>query len=182
MEKYKRISLDERMEIARMNQEGYSIRKIALRLGRSPTAIHRELQLHSANGSYDPQYAHEQFLQAQHNKGRGSKISSKSDLMNDIRDLLLSGKSPAQVCAILEHRSGVDTVSVNTIYRAIRAGEIPDVNMETIRPKTIKMFSNGCLIVPQHIRENLGLLDGDSFTLEVTDTMDLVFRKVKNEE
>lgn len=178
MEKYTRISFDERVKIARLRQEGYSIRKIASLIGRNPATVYRELQLHSVNGFYNPNYAQEQYLSAQKNKGRSSIIKSNMELVNDIRELLLSGKSPEQVCAILKEKDNVETVCVNTVYRAIKAGDIPDISMETIKPKSAKMFNNGCLTVPAHIREKLGLMDGDIFLIKITDDNDLIFRKI----
>ena len=59
--KYKHLSLEERCQIARLHEDGQSLRQIAAALDRPPSTISRELKRNGGRRvGYKPSYAHEQ--------------------------------------------------------------------------------------------------------------------------
>ena len=60
--KYEQLSLDDRLEIARLQASGFSVRQIAAALDRSPSSISRELRRNSGRHvGYKASYAQEQM-------------------------------------------------------------------------------------------------------------------------
>src|SRR5436190_19544023 len=54
------LTRDERYEIARLGDLGWSVRRVAARLGRAPSTVSRELRRnrHGPSGHYLPEHAH----------------------------------------------------------------------------------------------------------------------------
>jgi IS30 family transposase len=68
--KYEQLSLEERCAIARLHEDGQSIRQIAANLDRAASTISRELK-RNGTGDYKPAYADEQ---AWARRWRGSRM------------------------------------------------------------------------------------------------------------
>jgi transposase, IS30 family len=95
MSSYKQLSLEERCSIARLHEDGQSIRQIAATLDRQPSTIARELKRNTGNTvGYKPAYA-----QAQTGARRwsGSRLERDDGLRQIVLDRLASGWSPEQV-------------------------------------------------------------------------------------
>jgi transposase, IS30 family len=120
---YDQLSLEERCSIARLREDGQSIRQTAAALDRSPSSVSRELNRNAGSGPrsgpYRPSYA-----QAQTNARRwnGSRLDRDDALRGQVLALLAQGWSPEQIAGRLKREAGGQTViGVETIYRFIYA-------------------------------------------------------------
>jgi IS30 family transposase len=112
-EKYRQLSVEERIEIARLSSQGGSIRQIAAALDRAPSSIARELKRNSGvQVGYKPSFAHEQ---ARARRWSGSRLDRDAQLRDEVLGRLASGWSPEQVAG---HSGRIGTES---IYRFIYA-------------------------------------------------------------
>jgi IS30 family transposase len=116
---YVQLSLDDRCQIARLHQEGRSIRQIAASLHRAPSTIARELKRNSGRkADYRPAYANEQ---TKARRWKGSKLERQPQLRNAVLQRLARGWSPEQVAGRMARDAGTSVVSYETIYRFIYA-------------------------------------------------------------
>jgi IS30 family transposase len=118
-QRYAQLSLDERIELARLQAEGSSIRQIAARLDRAPSTIGRELKRNkAATKAYKPVLAEER---AAARRWKGSRIERQATLRQTILAALSAGLSPEQVAGRLALESGHKVISHESIYRFIYA-------------------------------------------------------------
>jgi IS30 family transposase len=124
--RYRRLSLDERHQIAAMKKSKASIREIGRELGRSPSSISRELARHAkANGGYVATSAQARADQVAQDRGRGAspaRLATRPRLREEVQDRLKRKDSPEQIA----HRLRVDFpedpemwVSHETIYQSL---------------------------------------------------------------
>ena len=98
------LSQDERIEIADLRRAGMSMRQIAVRLGRAPSTISRELRRNAAgSGEYRPFEAHRQAA-ARRARTRLRRIETSSQLRRVVGELLAQRWSPQQVSRHLRLR------------------------------------------------------------------------------
>ena len=75
MSRYRQLSIEERCSIARLHEDGQSIRQIATALDRQPSTIARELKRNAgAKVGYQPAYAQAQ-TDARRWSGRGWSVT-----------------------------------------------------------------------------------------------------------
>jgi len=116
---YEQLSLEDRCEIARLHQNGCSIRKIAASLDRAPSTIARELKRNSGRKvGYKPAYANEQ---TRARRWKGSKFERYPELREAVFERLASGWSPEQVAGRRALQQDAPAISHETIYRFIYA-------------------------------------------------------------
>jgi IS30 family transposase len=102
--KYAQLSLEERCDVARLHNEGRSIRQIAAALGRSASSLSRELKRNRGQQiGYKPAYAQER---AKARRWKGSKLDRNAALRDEVLACLRKGWSPEQVCGWLERQHG----------------------------------------------------------------------------
>ncbi len=100
-QRYRQLSLDERIEIARLRVAGWSWRRIGAAIGRSHTTVSRELRRNSRAtkawpGGYAPARAQELALRRRRWDCR-FKLVRQPDLRDRIRQGLAMGHSPEQM-------------------------------------------------------------------------------------
>jgi IS30 family transposase len=118
-QKYRQIDIEERCAIARLSEEGRSIRQIAAALDRSPSSIARELKRNSGKQSgYKPTQA-EQRSRAR--RWSGSKLDRDAALRDLVLNQLSHGWSPEQIVGRSRPADGRPLIGVETIYRFIYA-------------------------------------------------------------
>ena len=118
-EVYQHLGADERYRIARLREDGQSIRQIAAALDRPPSTISRELKRNSgAKVGYQPRYADEQ---ARARRWTGSRLERDAGLRELVLGQLVQGWSPEQVAGRLGRAPAGPRVSHETIYRFIYA-------------------------------------------------------------
>ena len=116
---YSHIGIEERREIARLREEGRSIRSIATDLGRSPPTIAREIKRNRlSTGVYDPVKADEK---AQARRWRGSRLDRDDLLRESVLWRLVWGASPPQVAGRLALEMERPVISYESIYRFVYA-------------------------------------------------------------
>jgi len=116
------LSHDERYEIARLNDDGASVRTIAARLGRSPSTISRELRRNQhASGHYLPECAHTMAWQRQR-RPKESKLATNPRLRAQVQQMLDKRLSPDQIdgrLKVLFPDDGSMHVSHESIYQSL---------------------------------------------------------------
>jgi IS30 family transposase len=92
------LAREERYELARLHDLGWSVRKIADRLGRAPSTVSRELRrnFHSRLGHYLPEHAHTMAWRRQR-RPKPSKLSANPALREQVQQMLTNRYSPEQV-------------------------------------------------------------------------------------
>ena len=118
-QKYKHLSLEERISIARLQEDGQSIQKIAAVMDRSTSTIAREIKRNSSRQQgYRPVYAHEQ---ARARRWTGSRLDRDEALRGSVIQKLALGWSPEQVSGFLRQCPKSFRISHESIYRFIYA-------------------------------------------------------------
>lgn len=114
---YKHLTIKEREILMFLRTKGLSIRAVALRLGRNPSTISRELK--RCAGNYSPSKADNDYHQKRQNCHKKRLLDSHPQLRRQIVHYILDLHwSPEQITARFnkEHQW---CVSYNTIYRHI---------------------------------------------------------------
>jgi transposase, IS30 family len=117
------LARDERYELARLHDLGWSIRKIAERLGRAPSTISRELRrnTHPRLGHYLPEHAHTRAWRRQR-RPKASKLAGNPRLRAQVQALLDTRCSPEQVAGrltVLFPDDKTMRISPETIYQSV---------------------------------------------------------------
>jgi IS30 family transposase len=117
------LDREERYELARLRESGLSVRAIAVRLGRSPSTISRELARNAdpRTGGYQPERAHRLAWERQR-RPKGSKLSGHPVLRQKVQELLGKRYSPEQVSGrlkVLYPGEAAMQVSHETIYQSL---------------------------------------------------------------
>src|SRR5580658_4475891 len=118
-EVYRHLTADERYRIARLREDGQSIRQIATALDRPPSTISRELKRNSGSQvGYQPLYADQQ---ARARRWTGLRLERDAALREHVLAQLAQGWSPEQVAGRLARAPAGPRLSHETIYRFIYA-------------------------------------------------------------
>jgi len=120
---YGQLSLEERIEIYRLQLEGISQNQIASALGRAPSTINRELRRNSQPtkvwiGGYEPVRA-QQLAERRRRWDCRFKLARQPDLRSRVSKSLAMGHSPEQIAGRLALEHGRVVISHESIYRFI---------------------------------------------------------------
>jgi len=116
---YEHLTLEERCSIARLHEDGQSLRQIAAAMDRPASTISRELKRNRGKQvGYKPGYAHEQ---AQARRWTGARLERDGELRDLVLHCLALGWSPQQVAGRLAREDGGHVISHESIYRFIYA-------------------------------------------------------------
>ena len=119
------LSREERYEIARLREQGLSVRAVGRRLGRPASTISRELSRNrrTETGRYEPEHADVQaYRRQQQSKAKPSKLAQLPDLRAEVQQMLGRKFSPQQVSGRLRRLYPDDprmNVSHETIYQSL---------------------------------------------------------------
>ena len=136
---YRQLQPEERLTIASLKQQSYSVRAIAQQLRRSPSTISRELQRNANSGGYGSIQAHCLSLQRRRLGRPAIKLHPDSVLRHLVLHLLRLRWSPEQIALTLarlhpsspKHRVSYETIC-NCIY-AMPVGELRKELIATLR-------------------------------------------------
>jgi IS30 family transposase len=117
------LAREERYELARLHDLGWSIRKIAGRLGRSASTISRELRrnAHPRLGQYLPENAHTMAWRRQR-RPKPSKLTANPALRAQVQQMLTNRWSPEQVAGrltVLFPDDKTMRISPESIYQSL---------------------------------------------------------------
>ncbi|MGO4396644.1 transposase, partial [Variovorax sp. M-6] len=115
------LTLAEREEISRAMAAGFSIRSIALILGRAPSTISREIRRNGGPGCYRATQA-DQAAWDRARRPKRCRLAEKRDLARIVTEKLRLQWSPEQIAGWLKHTYPSDEtshVSHETIYRSL---------------------------------------------------------------
>ena len=114
------LSEEERVRIADLVKAGYSMRHVAMTLGRAPSTISRELRRNlNATGAYRPFHTHK-LAWNRRTRPRPSKFAATPHLRAEVQSLLSKRWSPEQISRHLRRQYPKDPcrrVVHETIYR-----------------------------------------------------------------
>jgi IS30 family transposase len=118
----RRLSLDERVEIAIGLGRGEPIRQIARRVGRAASTVCREVNSHGGRGGYKPMAAHQRAWRAAR-RPKQTKLAADAALCARVTADLEALWSPNQIArrlaADVALGATLGTVSAETIYKSL---------------------------------------------------------------
>jgi len=122
MKKKTKIKKSERFEIGGMLKRGYTKRRIARALDRSPGSICDEIKINSVKGTYNPEKAHEKARQRKkRSKYQSMKIIGNEELYRYIHKKIFLGWSPELISGrIKEVDRHITRISSKAIYKYVR--------------------------------------------------------------
>ena len=132
---YKQLQPEDRMTIASLKQQNYSIRQIASMLQRSASTVSRELSRNSELGTYASVSAQQSCRQRRCQSRPARKLHPQSVLFGMVRTLLCSRWSPEQIALTLARlypKGHKLRVSHETIYNCIYAQPVGELRKELI--------------------------------------------------
>lgn len=126
---YTHLTLTERECLQELHEKGYSIRKIARILGRSPSTISRELKRNFSKRRkhYRSWGAHVKYLERRKDCHRKNNLLMYTDIYNYVFDKLHSFWSP-EIIADKWNLNHNIKISFSSIYRAIRSKLFPGIS------------------------------------------------------
>lgn len=170
------MTYENRHRIKELLDAGFSAPEIAHEIGVHHDTIYQELKRCGGATQYDPDAAETQAAQKrkkQNNFAPDRQIFEDAELAQRVSDLILEdGLNIQQVIDWLQTEDAGCfkrlPKSRNTIFAAIDGGLIPGVTRETLKTRTVKLFSGDLVHIPQWVIHELDLHDGDVFAIEVT--------------
>ena len=121
MKKYKELNKIDRYEISILFEKGYSIRKIAKELERSPNTISRELKNNKTNGIYEAKKANAKSrLRKRMRKYQSRKIDKNFQLQKYIIEKLKDGLNPNEISGLMKKDKEKFYASKTNIYEWLR--------------------------------------------------------------
>lgn len=133
--KYSQLQPEDRVTLASLKQQNYSVRAMARHLNRSPATISRELRRNSVQGHYGGSVAHQSCQRRRQQARPMRKLHPDSILFGVMRHLLRLRWSPEQIALTLAriHPKGHEhRVSHETIYNCIYAQPVGELRRELI--------------------------------------------------
>ncbi len=142
MNHYNHLTINERENLLFLTGKGYSLRKIANLMRRSPSTISRELRRNSKKDSYSPSMA-TCLYQKRRKKCHKHYVLDNPDLYNTVKRLFLEEQwSPEEISYRLQLENYPFNISYNTIYRAIYAKKFDE--------KGLPYGNRGCIRKLRH--------------------------------
>ncbi len=183
MKKKRHMTMEQRLQLKDLLDNGIAKDKIALMLGVCTSTVYNEIRRGTLNGEYVPTYSEERYREYLRDKGRDPILVLNAELAEYISVLILrDGKSPEQIIKHLQNDDRYKAVlkSQNTIYTAIDRGLIPGVSRENLRSNTTKVFNDGDIHIAKWARELLEIKDGDIMSMEIEGDK-VIFTKLSSE-
>ena len=137
---YTHFTLEERKYLQKLLSEGYSFRKIAAALGRSPSSISREVNRNKSkyrpHGGSDNPYryhhwrAHNLYIRRRREQNRAA-LAPDTDQWNYIVAGLKAFWSPEEICGRWRKSfPEKKPICVSTVYRYIKLGKFPGITVK----------------------------------------------------
>ncbi|WP_310320415.1 IS30 family transposase [Hydrogenophaga palleronii] len=133
--RYQQLQPEDRVTLASLVQQKYTVRDIALVLGRSPSTISRELLRNAQPAGYASTAARACALQRRRQGRAPNKLHPEGVLFDVMRHFLGLRWSPEQIALTLAHiypKGHEHRVSHETIYNCIYAQPVGELKRELI--------------------------------------------------
>ena len=118
MKTFTQLTYEERVRIESLKLEGYSLRRIAFVLGRSPNTISRELRERKVKGIYIPKKAqHKAYYKRYLCKRDCMKVAMDGEISRVVKEKLEAGLSPERIAGYLR-LSGYQ-ISTKAVYKYV---------------------------------------------------------------
>jgi transposase, IS30 family len=118
MKTFKQLTYEERVKIESFKSQGFSVRKIAEVLGRSPNTVSRELKTRKVHGLYIPKKAqHKAYYKRYLCKRDCMKVAMDKEITRLVKEKLEYGLSPERIAGYLTicgHK-----VSTKAVYKYV---------------------------------------------------------------
>lgn len=125
MNRYTHFNIDEREKARCLLEQGFSIRKIARVLSRSPSSISREFKRNRyKNGSYAAHHAQKLYEKRKKRCGK-SPLLLNAPIRAYVLERMELSWTPEQICERAKLENQPFRISYSTIYRAIDSGVLP---------------------------------------------------------
>ena len=135
MSQYTHFTTEEREMSRVMKEKGYSIRKIAVELKRSPSSVSREFKRNTnKDGSYAAYTADRRYSKRRKNCGKKPKLLDEEIKAYVVERLNLRW-TPEEIAGRAKLEEDF-SISYNTIYRAVDSGLIPKAIKKFMRFKS----------------------------------------------
>lgn len=181
---FNHFTYEQRRKLKSLLDDKTPVSAIAKELGFHRSAIYREIERGTSNGTYDPEASETRYQEHLSHSGKEAIISANPELAQAISDYILKDHlSPQKIIIALKERADEFPElpeTHNTIYNAIDNGLVPNVTRENLRPEETTVFSNGQISLASWVRDELDIKDGDTLHFEVTKDKRIVFSKVKD--
>lgn len=176
---FSQLSYEQRLEIKKLLDASISKGSIATKIGVHRSTIYREIDRGTIDGVYNPEYAEERYQQICSEKGRVPILESEPKLATHISRMILTDHlSPEKIANLIKEDKRYEDISVKTIYNAIDSGLIPGVTRESLRSTSSTIFSGGHIVIPKWVMEQLQLQDGDTLQFEISDSNEIIYKKI----
>ena len=162
--RYQQLQPEDRVTLASLVQQKYTVRDMALVLGRSPSTISRELLRNTQPAGYASTAARACALQRRRQGRAPNKLHRDGVLFDVMRHFLGLRWSPEQIALTLAHiypKGHEHRVSHETIYNCIYAQPVGELKREliaTLRHAHINRFGDYTL----DFRRKIGPLNFDA--------------------
>lgn len=164
----KHLSYSDRVVIEDMLREGKTVIEIAQALDRHMTSIYKEIKRGQCGNIYSAKLGHQNSQKNKLHNRRTYAIDANLALR--ISHLILDDHlSVPEVLIKLRDESVEDVLSVNTIYRAIDRGAIPNVSRDTFKNYSTSVFSNALIRLPNWAVQEFNIVNGTNAKLSVRD-------------
>jgi IS30 family transposase len=158
MSSYFHFTLSERKYLQELLAQGYSIRKIASFLGRSPSSVSREISRNRSKfpskKSDNPYNYHHWRAQicaiTRRRRNRRAAIPEGSAVRQYVVEKLNLFWSPEQISMRWKKEQPGETLAFSSIYRYIRNGELPGIRKQTHlrrRGKNKNLVHRDCYVI-----------------------------------
>jgi IS30 family transposase len=128
MQSYVHFTLSERGSLYQLWKEGKSLRQIALELGRNVSSISRELRRNrDSDNRYNAWNATFAYIRKRKRCKRRRRFEEASELKKYVIQRLQDYWPPETVVAIWKRNHPQERLSHNSIYRAIKEGDLPNI-------------------------------------------------------
>ncbi len=177
------IKKEHRLLIKELIDKGIAKDDIAKQLGFSVSTVYKEIKRGTVDGKYDPEYSEARYQKNIHDKNKETVIEKMPEVAEYISRCILDDEmSPSEIVRALKKDKRFNGVTFHreTIKRYIRDGLIPGVTGDVLKSDSVKMFSDGLIMIPTWIRKEYDLKDGDTFHIEVNRDQSILLKKQKD--
>lgn len=132
--KYSQFTIEERIQLATLNEMNLEVAEIAIKLGKHKSSIYREQLRNRYRNSYQAHNAQKHYLKR---RDKTSRLQDNIVLQNQVIDLLKQHYSPDQISITLAKKEQV-SISHESIYQFVYSAYGKKLNLSPWLPRQRK--------------------------------------------